>query len=249
MKAIAETILNHLDTCPIPSSNSKWRYAYELVLGAAVSLISAEKYFVGTSHYHQKEPYDYLLSALPKLVRKAHQEAADKPIDLYHEGLEIWTAGYFFNSGVIRIACAYEYAIHTACGDDPYDNLDFKEASIYLRSIKQEFPPEIVNHLAAFESVTGRDKLHQQVDQLVGRLVAEGCPDDEKFYEWLQKNDDEFFRTAFYYVWCDYNWFKHRPMGYPAGNHPRKAHHVQFALAARAYCALCDFYSWCYRLP
>jgi hypothetical protein len=47
MKAIAEIILHHLDKCPIPSSNSKWRrYAYELVLGASASLISAERYFV-----------------------------------------------------------------------------------------------------------------------------------------------------------------------------------------------------------
>jgi hypothetical protein len=72
MKAIAEIILHHLDKCPIPSSNSKWRrYAYELVLGASASLISAERYFVGTSHYHRKQPYDYLLIALPKLLRQA----------------------------------------------------------------------------------------------------------------------------------------------------------------------------------
>jgi hypothetical protein len=254
MKSIAETILNHLDTCPISCSSSKWRYAYELVLGAGASLIRAEKYFVGTSQYDSKQPYDCLLNDLHRLLRQAYQEADEKPIDLYYDGLEIWTAGYYFNSGVVRIGCAYECTTHTTREREaPYASLNYNEE--ISRLMNGNPSPEVEKQLQVFRCLhrLGRTQLDQQVDALtLGLWGRNGPPEAEKTEEVHQRlitYDDEFLKTAFYFVCCDYNWFKHRPIGYQMTKHPRKDHRFQLALAVRAFCALCTYNSWCYRNP
>jgi hypothetical protein len=126
--------------------------------------------------------------------------------------------------------------------------MKFKEAARFLRSVRFSIPSEVLNQLNAFESVPNREVLHREVDELIECLTENIDFTEENICERLQKNDDEFFKTAFYYMWCDYNWFKHRPMGYPVEKHARTDHRIQFALAVRAYCALCDFYSWCYSI-
>src|SRR6478672_9664589 len=112
---IPDFILHNLEICPIPRPNEKWRYAYDLMVGAAASLLSAHPYYAGTSQYGHKR--QYTPRSLYGLLLGANNEAvrSGRPIDLYHVGLEGWTAGYFFNSGIVRIGCSYEYSIHTAC--------------------------------------------------------------------------------------------------------------------------------------
>ena len=102
---IPELILSNLKVCPIDNGdNDKWCYAYELIVGAAASLLSTHPHYLGTSHYHNKPRYDSQRGFLHDLLREAHHVATmkGKPIDLFYPGLEDWTAGYFFNSGMVR---------------------------------------------------------------------------------------------------------------------------------------------------
>jgi hypothetical protein len=250
---IPDLILSNLKACPI--SNDKWRYTYELIVGAAASLLSAHPHYVGTSHYHNKPQYDSHPEILHTLLREAHKEAArtGQSINLYYDGLEVWTAGYFFNSGMVRIACAYEYTLSTALGKDLYAFLNFKNDTQLL---KQKNPlPELQKHLDVIWSLEeyGREKLNNKVNELIDGLVREKPPTEQEqvgsIYERLGSKDDDFFKAALFFVWCDYNWFKHRPTGYSGSGHPRERPSVQFALALRAYRGLCDFYSWCHTIP
>jgi hypothetical protein len=248
MMNVPDFILHNLKSCPIPRPMEKWRYAYELIVGAVVSLLSAHRYYAGTSHYGHKR--QYTPGSLYNLLLGAHNEAvrSGDPINLYHFGLEDWTAGYFFNSGIVRIGCSYEYSIHTACGHSPYDSLRYVQDTKALRNGN---PPDLDKQLDVFESFSRyqRAKLHQQTNRLISRLVRRTAPErDEQvgvLYERLESRDDEFFRAALYFVWCDYNWFKHRPMGYRASSNPRRNDQIQFALALRAFRGICQFYSMC----
>jgi hypothetical protein len=125
---IPGVILEALKSCPTPpraTPDHKWRYAYELVVGAAASLLSAHPHYKGTSQYHNKLLSDYDPGILQTLLREAQEKVAgtEEPLNLYHDGLKIWTAGYFFNSGIVRLGCSYEYTISTALGKNPYDSL------------------------------------------------------------------------------------------------------------------------------
>jgi len=253
---IPELILSKLKACP--AGNDKWRYAYELIVGAAASLLSAHTHYVGTSHYGNKRRYESQPEILHNLLLEAHKEAArtSQPINLYYEGLEEWTAGYFFNSGIFRIACAYEYTLCTACGKDPYKGAHFKDDSSALK--QSAATPELrrlletIAGLKNFRKVEDRRTQNDKVNDLIDRLVRERPPTEQEqigsIYERLASKEDDFIEAALFYVWCDYNWFKHRPTGYPATDHPRKDPRVQFALALRAYCGLCGFYAWCFNL-
>jgi len=245
---IPDLILRNLRTCPIPRPEARWRYAYDLIVGAAASLLSAHPYYAGTSHYGHKERYTR--DSLYPLLLGAHNEAVQSghPINLHHLGLKGWTAGYFFNSGIVRIGCSYEYSIHTACGHNAYASLSYKDDTKALRNGN---PPEFDKHLDVWESFSNyqRAKLHQQTNTLIRRLVRKIAPErDEQadvLYERLETRDNEFLKAALYFVWCDYNWFKHRPMGYRGSNSPRRNDQIQFALALRAFRGLCEFYSMC----
>lgn len=241
-------ILHNLKSCPMPRPKEKWRYAYELIVGAAASLLSAHPYYAGTSHYGHKR--QYTPGSLCNLLLEAHNEAvrSGRFINLYHVGLEGWTAGYFFNSGIVRIGCSYEYSMHTACGHGPYESLRYKDDTEELRNGN---PPEFDKQLDVLKSFHKykRDKLHRQTNTLIRKLVRKIAPerDDQVdvLYKRLETRDDEFFKAALYFVWCDYNWFKHRPMGYRDSNNPRKNAQIQFALALRAFRGICQFYSMC----
>lgn len=244
-------ILRDLKACPIP--NDKWRYAYELIVGAAASLLSAHPHYVGTSHYGHKQQYHSESKILSGLLQKAYKDAARRrqPLNLYYNGLQKWTAGYFFNSGIVRIACAYEYTLSTACGNKPYKNLDLKKD---LGSLKLKQPPPVVKkQLEVFESLPSRKTLNDEVDDMIVKLIDQGWITAKMpaggIYKRLRSKDNDFFKASLFFVWCDYNWFKHRPMGYDASIHPRKDPRVQFALVLRAYRGLCDLYSWCHNLP
>lgn len=252
---IPSVILESLKACPTPPTpDNRWRYAYELIVGAAASLLSAHPHYVGTSHYDRKKLYDFHPEILHNLLREAHKEAAiaGRPIDLYYDGLEVWTTGYFFNSGIMRIACAYEYTVSTACSNAPYATLNLEKD---MQLLKQKHPPpELEKQLEVIRLLKdyAREKLNNEVNELIAGLVGEISPTEQEqmssLYERLGSKDDDFFKAALFFVWCDYNWFKHRPMGYPRANHPRKDPCIQFALAVRAYRGLCDFYSWCHTL-
>jgi hypothetical protein len=245
---IPHFILHSLETCPIPRPGEKWRYAYDLMVGAAASLLSAHPYYAGTSHYGHKR--QYTPRSLYGLLLGAHDEAvrSGRPIDLYHVGLEGWTAGYFFNSGIVRIGCSYEYSIHTACAHTPYASLSYIQDTKALRNGNS---PDFDQQLDVFESFSKypRAKLHQQTNRLIRRLVTKIAPERHAqvgvLYERLETRDDEFLKAALYFVWCDYNWFKHRPMGYRGSSNPRRNDQIQFALALRAFRSLCQFYSIC----
>ena len=94
-----------------------------------------------------------------------------------------------------------------------------------------------------------RKKLDNDVNRLVNELATQEILDQktnlETIFEQLESNHDSFLKAALLFVWCDYNWFKHRPIGYPGTDHPRVNPSIQYALALCAYCALCDLYSWC----
>jgi hypothetical protein len=250
---ISDSILSNLRACPIP--NDKWRYAYELIVGAAASLLSAYPHYAGTSHYNLKPQSDSQPEILHNLLLEAHKEAArtGQPINLYYDGLKDWTAGYFFNSGMVRIACAYEYTVSTALGKDPYATLNFERDTQLLK--QKNPPPELEKQIDVIELLKNhvREKLNNKVNDLIDGLVREEPPTEHEqvgsIYKRLGSKGDDFFKAALFFVWCDYNWFKHRPMGYPSANHPRKDPRVQFALALRAYRGLCDFYSWCHNIP
>lgn len=247
------TILDALKACPTPEPDGRWRYTYELIVGAAASLLSASPHYIGTRHYNLKKQYESRPETLHDLLHEAQAEAdrIRKPINLYYEGLEDWTAGYFFNSGIVRIACAYEYAICTAGNTDPFDMAKFEEVS---NSLKKYGPPVAIKQLLEiFESfkgygrTEGRKKLNSDVDALASKFHFEEQATAQSIYEELANHED-FLRAAVLFVWSDYNWFKHRPMGYPGSGHPRERPAVQFALALRGYRALCDLYSWCRNL-
>ena len=257
MMDIPDLILSNLKACH--NHNDKWRYAYELIVGAAASLLSTNPYYVGTSHYGSKQHYDAQPGILHDLLSEAHKVATKtgKPIDLFHPGLKNWTAGYFFNSGIVRIACAYEYTLCTACGKDPYEGAHFKKDS---DTLKQKSPTlelrkllDVIGRLKNSGTLEKREKQNNEVNDLINQLVREKPLTEQEqvgnIYERLGSKDDDFLEAALFFVWCDYNWFKHRPMGYPRPDHPRKDPRVQFALALRAYRALCDLYSWSHNLP
>jgi hypothetical protein len=152
----------------------------------------------------------------------------------------------------MRIGCSYEYTISTALGKDPYDSLKFKEDTQLLKRNNPchelEKQLDVIGSLGVYR----RDALNNKVNELIARLVRDISPTDQEpmssFYERLGSKDDEFLKAALFFVWCDYNWFKHRPIGYPTTDHPRKDSRVQFALTLRAYRGLCDLYTWCYNL-
>jgi hypothetical protein len=253
---IPDLILSNLKACP--TRNDKWRYAFELIVGAAASLLSTHPHYVGTSHYDNKQRYDSQPEILHDLLHEAHKEAArtGQPINLYYDGLEDWTAGYFFNSGIVRIACAYEYTLCTACSKDPYEGAHFKRDSDIL---KQKSPTlelrkqlDVIGRLKNFGTLEKREQQNNEVNDLIDRLVREKPPTEQEqvgsIYERLGSKDGDFIEAALFFVWCDYNWFKHRPMGYPTPSHVRKDPRVQLALALRAYSGLCEFYSWCHNL-
>jgi hypothetical protein len=254
---IPSVILKALKDCPIPAQatpDHKWRYAYELIVGAAASLLSAHPHYRGTSQYHNKLLSDYDPGILHTLLREAQEKVSgtEKPLNLYHPRLEVWTAGYFFNSGIMRIACSYEYTISTAYSNPPYAFLDLEKAVQFL---KQKHPPlELEKELAVIQllKTSGGEKLDKEVNELIAGLVRDISLTDQEpmssLYERLESKDEDFFKAALFYVWCDYNWFKHRPIGYPATDHPRKDSRVQFVLTLRAYRGLCGLYTWCYNL-
>lgn len=255
---IPTTLLDTLKGCPIPpkaSPDHKWRYAYELIVGAAASLLSAHPQYKGTTQYKNKLLSDYHPEILQTLLREAQEKVAgtQDPLNLYHGDLKIWTAGYFFNSGIVRIGCSYEYTISTALGKDAYASLRFKEDT-YLLKQKKLLPRELEKQLEVIGSLEGcnRDKLNNKVNELIAGLISDISLKDQEpmssLYERLGSKDDDFYKAALFYVWCDYNWFKHRPEGYPPADHPRKDPRVQFALALRAYRGLCGLYTWCYNL-
>jgi len=93
----------------------------------------------------------------------------------------------------------------------------------------------------------GRKQLNDTVDKLVDQFHFEEHATTEEIYEEIG-NTDAFVRTAVLFVWADYNWFIHRPMGYSGTGQARKRPPVQYAFALRGYRALCDLYSWCFRL-
>lgn len=253
MKDVSATILGSLKACPSPNSNSSWLYAYELIVGAAASLLSADPYYAGTRHYGHKQHYNSKPKLLPTLLRKAYKDASRKrqPLNLYYDGLQQWTSGYFFNSAVVRVACAYEYTLSTACGNKPYENLDLKK---HLGSLILKQPPHALEkQLEVFQSLPSRKALNDKVDDRIDKLVNQNWLSTEARVEnickRLRSKDDDFFEASLLFVWCDYNWFKHRPMGYPIQNHSRKDPRVQFALVLRAYQGLCELYSWCCKIP
>jgi len=248
---IHRTIHDALKACPSPED--RWRYTYELIVGAAASLLSAYPYYVGTTHYGHKKRYDTPQGILSDLLLKADEEATNKgePLNLYFDGLKDWTAGYFFNSGIVRIACAYEYTICTARGADPFDTAKFEAV---CNSLKQESPPAAIEQLLdvikCFRisgGTEGRKRLNDTVDKLVDQFHFEKQPTAETIYE-EHGNTEAFAKTAVLFVWADYNWFKHRPMGYSGAGQARERPSVQYALALRGYRALCDLYSWCFWL-
>ena len=63
---IPQTILETLASIPTP--DDKWQFTYELIVGAAASLLSAHRHYVGTSHYGHKERY-HTRALLPGLLR------------------------------------------------------------------------------------------------------------------------------------------------------------------------------------
>jgi hypothetical protein len=82
---IPSVILDALKDCPIPpqaTPDHKWRYAYELIVGAAASLLSAYPQYRGTSHYHNKLLSDYDPGILHTLLREAQEKVAgtEKPL-------------------------------------------------------------------------------------------------------------------------------------------------------------------------
>jgi hypothetical protein len=250
MVNISTSIFGALKAAPPP--NPTWRYAYELILGAAASLLSAHPQYEGTVHYGHKREYESRPELLPEIFEKAYEETVGKEqvFNLYFDGLKAWTAGYYFNSAIVRIACAYEYTLCTAGDKDPYDGVKFKAVSDYLKG--KHPPPSLEQQLEVISLLSDRnykrEKLDEKVSKCIEDLIDKECLTQERsvesIYEQLS-NNDEFFKSSFLYVWNDYNWFKHRPMGYGIPSHARQDARVQFALALRAFLGLCDFYSWC----
>jgi hypothetical protein len=250
MMDVPKTILEGLESCPPPRPDDRWQYAYELIIGAAASLLSAYPHYVGTSHYGHKERYHNQPGLLPGLLRKAHEEATlnKRPLNLYFDGLEDWTAGYFFNSGIVRIACGFEYTICTARNKDPFDTAKFEEDCNLLKQHRHpaaiEQLLEIIKCFRIRGGADARKQLNDNVSTLVNQFHFKEQAIAETIYEELV-NTDDFVRIAVLFVWVDYNWFKHRPMGYSRMGQARERPAVQYALALRGYRALCDLYSWC----
>jgi hypothetical protein len=107
--------------------------------------------------------------------------------NLYFDGLKDWTAGYFFNSGIVRIACAYEYAICTARGAEPFDKAKFEAV---CNSLKQERPPaaieqllEVVKRFRISGGAEGRKHLNDTVDKLLDQFHFEEHATTEETYK------------------------------------------------------------------
>ncbi len=128
----------------------------------------------------------------------------------------------------------------------------------HTNALRNGNPPELDKQLDVFKSFNQykRKKLHEQTNRLISSLVRKIAPErDEQvgiLYDRLKSRDDQFLKAALCFVWCDYNWFKYRPMGYRASKNPRRNDQIQFALALRAFSGLCRFYSMCkarHRVP
>lgn len=148
----------------------------------------------------------------------------------------------------MRIACAYEYTICTTKDGDPFNTAKFEAV---CNSLQQFNPPATIEQLLRIikcfriaPGLEGRKELSDTVDQLVDQFHFDEQDTSEKIYQKLG-NTEPFIRTAALYVGADYNWFKHRPMRYSGAGRARERPVVQYALALRAYCSLCDLYSWC----
>jgi hypothetical protein len=188
---------------------------------------------------------------LPHLLRKAHNEASKRqePLNLYTGDLNDWTAGYFFNSGLFRIACGLDYTLATVGKTHKYDLANFQNICETLEphnpTLEVKMLLDIVKTLQSY----GRKKLDQAVDRAVKSLVEHAqvaLPENpEAMYQQLRENDQSFIKTGLLFVWNDYHWFKHRPIGYSGADHPRVLALIQYALALRAYRGVCVLYSWC----
>ena len=132
---VSNTILGILRACPPP--DDRWRYSYELIVDAAASRLSAYPHYVGTIHYGHKRRYEP--GILPELLRVAHENAAQhqKPLDLYFGDLKDWTAGYFFYSGLFRMACGLDYTLATAGNTHQYEVANFQNI---CQSLEQHNP-------------------------------------------------------------------------------------------------------------
>lgn len=111
--------------------------------------------------------------------------------------------------------------------------------------LNQENPPVkiewILDNVRGFRishGAEGHKELNETVDRLVNQFDFEVEASAHSIYDQLS-HDAVFLRAAVLFVGADYNWFKHRPMGYSGtGQHiERPPVHYAYVSLHIVYCA------------